>query len=121
MSDSIERHRLLLVELRKEVPEARDQSIDHWKGIKSIAIKADPALAWSADEVILRIDNYYDWNDRSPGTAIPTLEFATAYSEWQALFTISGAEAYVEATEMFTEDALLSVINQIESVVGRLN
>ena len=121
MSDTIERHRLLLVDLRKEVPQTRKGSLTYWRGIKTTATKADPALASSANNVILRIDSYYDWNDMSPDPTVPPAEFANAYFEWQARFTVSGAEAYVEATDNFTRDALLAVINQMDSVVSKLN
>ena len=36
MSDTIERHRLLLVDLRKEVPQTREESFTYWRGIKTI-------------------------------------------------------------------------------------
>ena len=48
-------------------------------------------------------------------------EFGPAYFEWQARFSISGAERYVEATDSFIRDALLAVINQMDTVVSKLN
>ena len=121
MSDNVERHRLLLVELRKDPPGTREETVTYWSNIKAIASKADPSLTSPADKVILKIDNFFDWNDRIPSPAIPADEYADAYFEWLADSRLSGAEAYVDATDSFTRDALLAVITQLDSVVSRLN
>ena len=121
LSDTIERHRLLVVELRKDPPETREVSTTYWNNIKTIAARADPALSSPADKVILKIDNYFDWNERSPNPAVPADEYANAYFDWISEFRPTGAEAYVDATESFTRDALLAVIVQLESVASKLN
>ena len=121
MSGGIEKHRILLVELRKEAPQAREETMAYWDRIKTIAAQADPKLSSPADRVITRIDNFYAWNVMSPDPADSPDQLANRYQDWQALFSISGAEAYVEATDSFTREALLSVINQIDSVISKLN
>jgi hypothetical protein len=121
MSDAVEKHRLLLVELRKDTPQTREESITYWKNIKTLAARADPALTSPADRVILKIDNYFNWNDRSPNPTGPADEYMNAYFDWLADYTTSGAIAYEDAVITFTRDALLAVITQMDSVVSRLN
>ena len=117
LSDSIERHRLLLVELRKELPGTREESITYWTTMKTIAAKADPTLASPADKVILKIDNYFDWNERTPNPTAPVDD----YLAWLADYSPSGAIAYEDANVFFIREALLSVISQMDTVVSRLN
>jgi hypothetical protein len=121
MSDAVERHRLLLVELRKDTPQTREESTTYWRNIKTLAARANPALASPADRVILKIDNYFNWNDRSPSPTGPTDEYFNAYFDWRADYNTSGAIAYEDAVITFTRDALLAVITQMDSVVSRLN
>ena len=116
MLDLVEGHRLLLVELRRELPVSREESIAYWSKLKKAAVKADPSLASPADKVIIRIDNYYDWNERSPDPSVSL----DAYLNWQKDYSTSGAIAYEEATYNFNREALLSVINQIDSIVINL-
>ncbi|MQF48584.1 hypothetical protein FIM08_01580 [SAR202 cluster bacterium AC-647-N09_OGT_505m] len=121
MSNIVERHRLLLVELRKEPPETREGTATYWYNIRTIASKAAPALTSPADKVILKIDNYFDWSERSPNITIPADEYSDAYFDWLDQFTLTGAEAFVKATESFRRDALLEVITHLDSIVSRLN
>ena len=116
MLDLVEGHRLLLVELRRDLPISREESIAYWSNLKTAAVKADPSLASPADKVIIRIDNYYDWNERSPDPSVSL----DAYLTWQEDYSISGAIAYEEATYNFNREALLSVINQMDSIVIKL-
>ena len=117
LSDTVEKHRLLLVELRKDLPATREEAVIYWKNIKTIAARADPALTSPADRVILKIDNYFDWIDRSPNLTASSDD----YFDWLGERTTSGAIGYEDATDTFTRDALLAVINQLDSVVSRLN
>ena len=117
MSDAIESHRLLLVELRKELPETREESVTYWNTMKTIAARADPALASPADKVILKIDNYFDWNDRSPYPTAPPED----YLNWLTDRRFSGADAYLDATATFNRDAMLAVITEMDAVVSQLN
>ena len=116
MFDLVEGHRLLLVELRKDLPISREESNTYWSNIKTVAVKANPSLASPADKVIIRIDNYYDWNDRSlnPSASLDD------YLIWQRDYTTSGAIDYEEATYNFNREALLSVINQMDSIIIQL-
>ena len=110
---TLEQHRVMLVELRKSLPETREGTAGYWYNMKNIATKADPSLSSSVDRVILKIDNYYDWNDNNPGNQSSAQDFL----QWQSDYRASGAIAYEEATVAFTKDALQSVITKLESIV----
>ncbi len=117
LAETVESHRLLLVELRRDFPTTREESFDYWNTMKAVAAKADPALATQADRVILRIDNYYDWNDRRPQTGVCTQE----YEDWLIDHNSSGAAGYGETSDAFNREALLSVIANMEGLISQLN
>ena len=117
LSDGAETHRLLLVELRKDPPETREGAFEYWNTIKDRAVRANPALSSPVDRVILKIDNFFDWADRSPN-AEPTSD---EYTAWLAERVTSGAAGYQESADAFFKEALLSAISQMEAIVGRLN
>ena len=113
VATSLEQHRVMLVELRKSLPQTREGSAGYWYNMKNIATKADPSLSSSVDRVILKIDNYYDWDDNNPGNQSSAQDFL----KWQSDYRSSGAIAYEEASVAFTKDALQSVITKLESIV----
>ena len=115
--DALEQHRLLMVELRKDPPDTRDGAFDYWNTMKDRAVQANPALSSPVDRVILKIDNFYDWAERSPDAA-PTSE---EYVAWLAERVTSGAAAYQESADVFFKEALLSAITQMEAIVVRLS
>jgi len=117
MSNTIERHRLLLVEIRKDPPETREETVAYWNNIRGIASRANPALSSPVEKVMLKIDNYFDWSDRSPNTT----RSSDDYVAWLADYTTSGAIAYEAASATFTKDALLAVITHLDSVATKLN
>jgi len=117
MANAVERHRLLLVQLRKDLPLTREETEAYWDTMKTIASRADPALASPAGKVILKIDNYFDWNERRPNPTAPSEE----HLAWLADQSTSGATAYADSKDSFVKEALLSVISQIDIVVSRLN
>lgn len=116
MSKSLNNYRLLLVELRKELPITRIETSAYWHSLKSIAVKADPSLASPADKVILKIDNYFDWMENAPPPNSPSEDIVT----WQNERSITGALDYNYASANFTRQALLSVIVAMDTVVSHL-
>ena len=116
MSGSLNNYRLLLVELRKELPITRVETSVYWRSLKSIAVKADPSLASPADKVILKIDNYFDWMDKVPPPDSSGEDIVT----WQNERSITGALDYNYASANFTREALLSVIVAMDTVVSFL-
>lgn len=117
MSNTIERHRLLLVEIRKDPPDTREETVAYWDNIRSVASRANPALSSPVEKIMLKIDNYFDWSDRSPNANGSSND----YVDWLADYTTSGAIAYENATATFTKDALLAVITHLDSVTTQLN
>ena len=113
---SLDGFRGLLVEVRKDPPETRTEALNYWSNVKSLANRADASLVSPVDRVILRIDNYFDWDDRIPGPSATIQD----QIEWSADYTTSGAEAYDAAIKSFTKDALLAVITRIDTVIGYL-
>lgn len=117
MYDSLDRHRRLLLELRREAPTSKDESLAYWSNIHSVAVDANPALSSEAEKVLIRIDNYYTWKDGGPNPS----DSVDEYLNWRKAYAPSGAEAYEEATLGFNQQALLSVVNRIDTVLSLLD
>ena len=116
-ADLVEKHRLLLVEMRRDIPVSREDARDYWSNIKSIAADADPALVTPIDRIILRIDNYFDWDERQPSLNVSVDD---EYLAWLESYSLSGASEYSSYVEVFTKDALLAIINQLDTIVTQL-
>ena len=117
MYESLDSHRLLLLELRREAPADREESLAYWSNIHSVAVDANPALSSEAEKVLIRIDNYYTWKDGGPNPS----DSVDEYLDWQKAYAPSGAEAFEEATLIFNQQALLSVVNRIDTVLALLD
>ena len=105
--------RLLLVELRKEIPQSRNEAHEHWKNVKTIAIQTDSSLGPAIDKVIMRVDPYYDW--------IAKLDNVTndqEYIEWIIEGQMSGAYTYSDEIVEFRNDALLAVIIRMDAALS---
>jgi len=112
MSESIENHRVLLVEMRKDKPIERQEAYSYWKSIKSVASLADPSLSSPVDKIIISIDNYFDWNERTPSLNSQSGE----YIDWLHGYDTSGAVSYEIAIVRFNKDALLSLITELDLI-----
>ena len=108
----MEKHRLLLVEMRKDPPLVREDAIEHWIKIKTVASRANPSLSSPADKIMITIDNYFDWKDRNPSASGTSGELAY----WIDDYELSGASGYDKAILNFTEEALLAVISHMDSI-----
>ena len=108
----MEKHRLLLVEIRKDPPLVREDAIEHWIKIKTVASRANPSLSSPADKIMITIDNYFDWKDRNPSASGTSGELAY----WIDDYELSGASGYDKAILSFTEEALLAVISHMDSI-----
>ena len=117
VSEAAESHRLLLVELRRDPPDTREETFAFWSTMKDAAVKANPALSSPVDRVILKIDNFFDWAERSPNVE-PT---SNEYVQWLEERLTSGASGYQDSADAFFKEALLSSITQLEAIVDRLN
>ena len=116
-ANTVEKHRLLLVEMRRDIPVDRDEARAYWSNIKAIAADADPALVTPINRIILRIDNYFDWDERQPSLNVSVDD---TYLAWLESYSLSGANEYGTYVDVFTKDALLAIINQLDSIVTQL-
>ncbi len=116
-ADLVEKHRLLLVEMRRDIPVTREDARDYWSNLKSIAADADPSLVTPIDRIILRIDNYFDWDERQPSLQVSVDD---EYLAWLESYGLSGASEYSAYVDVFTKDAMLAIINQLDSIVTQL-
>lgn len=117
ISDTIikfDNDKLLLVELRKEIPTTRFEALDHWKRVKDIAVTSDPNLGPSVDKVISMVDAYYDWIEQQPGVNSTDAEFF----DWIVQGNISGALNYTSEIGKFQNDALLTVIIRMDAALS---
>jgi len=112
--DKIENDKLLIVELRKEVPIGREEARTYWLHVKSIAIKTDSKLGMSADKVLTKLDLYYDWLDQSPPDDASINEIIA----WLIEGNITGAVDYNNEIVNFQNDALLSIIIRMDSLIN---
>ena len=111
--DKIENDKLLIVELRKEVPIGREEARTYWVHVKSIAIKTDSNLGQSADKVLTKLDLYYDWLDQAPPDDAPI----DVVISWLIDGNITGAVDYNNEITNFQNDALLSIITRMDSLI----
>lgn len=105
--------KLLLVEIRKEIPQTRNEAQQHWKNVKTIALQTDSSLGPAIDKVITKIDPYYDW--------IAKLDNVTTdeeYINWIIEGQLSGAYTYNEEIVEFRNDALLAVIIRMDAALS---
>ena len=112
--EKFENDKLLLVELRKEIPSSRSEAYNHWERVKDIAIVSDPTLGPKIDKVISMIDAYYDWLDQQPGVNSTDTDFFN----WIVEGNISGAINYTSEIGKFQNDALLAVIIRMDAAIS---
>ena len=112
--EKFENDKLLLVELRKEIPASRFEAHSHWERVKDIAVVSDPTLGPKIDKVISMIDAYYDWLDQQPGANSTDTDFFN----WIVEGNISGAINYTSEIGKFQNDALLAVIIRMDAAVS---
>ena len=116
-ANTVEKHRLLVVEMRRDIPVGREEARAYWSNLKSIAAEADPSLVTPIDRIILRIDNYFDWDERQPSLNVSVDD---TYLAWLESYSLSGASEYGTYVDVFTKGALLAIINQLDSIVTQL-
>lgn len=103
----LEAHRLLLVEIRKSTPDARNAATEYWQDVKRLAVQVDPSLGPKADRVIRLIPVYFDWIEQS---------FTTSCDSIDALINTGAVDFGTVATD-FEKDVLLSLINRMDAIV----
>jgi len=111
----LDNDRLLLIELRKDLPETRAEAKDYWSNVKRLAVKSDPALGPSVDKIIVQIDAYFDWIEAMPGGDATSEEILIWLID--EYFYVYAAYRYSDAIEAFQKEALLVVVTHIDIAV----
>jgi hypothetical protein len=102
--------RRLLSEVRKEVPESRDEAEMYLARLKKLAAEADPVrLAPLMDRVLSQASIYFEWLEG---------EFESE-EDRVAEYYLGGAQGFYFAIENFKSAVLMNVINRLE-IAGRL-
>jgi hypothetical protein len=106
--DTFEADRLLLTELRKEVPTARAEAERYLERLRRLALIADPTrLAPLTRRMMDAAPEFLDWRDG---------DFANPEARSRA-FAESGAHGFPTAFTTFRNAVLLSVSNRIEGLL----
>ena len=111
----LDNDRILLADLRRDVPTTRDEAKSFWEGVKSRAVKVDSTLGVSVEDILSKLDNWFIWLAR--------LNNATTFEEFGRLYVDAvnaGAFDYFDAITKFQQDALLTVIVHLDQVVTLL-
>jgi uncharacterized phage infection (PIP) family protein YhgE len=105
--------RLLLGELRKNVPSGQEDARVYWKGVKAIAAKVDPTLGPSVDVILGSLDNYF-------ANYIYPLRNSTSPDQFGRILVNaenSGAFDYSHAIDQFQSDAFLTIATHLDQLI----
>lgn len=110
--DPIEADRQLLFELRKELPETRNEAEAQLARIRSLALSSDPqGLGRLVDRVDETAPAFLDWRFG---------EFATS-AEFSAAYVETGANAFDSSFEELRSEALRTVANRLDGLLTILD
>lgn len=110
---SLEKDRKLLIQLRMDVPEEKEEVLRYWRKVKNLSIQLDPSLGPMVDRIIESVDPYFEWVEKQP-------EVNASLEEWGRWFLdyyVTGANAYGEAIGDFLKEVYLAIINHIRVAV----
>ena len=100
--------RLLLVELRKSMPDTLDEAVKYWKTVKNQAVQSNPSLGTKVDRVIRLLPTYFDWLE---GTYTDTCDSVLAFFD-------SGAVEFGTMSGDLQNDIFLVMINRMDSAIN---
>lgn len=110
--EQLESGKMLLAELRKEMPSSREETKEYWEGIRSLAAQLDPALTAKVDRIRDNVDGYFDWIESAPGVG-STLE---DWGLW-LLTAPQGAVDYNQSIDEFLNETYFMIIRDIDAVL----
>lgn len=97
--------RLLLVEIRKDLPQQRGEADAYLKRLKELSAQSDPArLVPKVNRLMEQAPIYYNWVEKDIANQ----------SENSNEYLVSGARGFVVAFQDFQNTLLLTVINRLE-------
>ena len=111
MLPSLNQDRLLLIELRKDLPDTRDTAGLYLNQLKELGVKSDPSLGPKVDRINRLLPTYFDWYEKE----YPTL------GEAMEEYINSGAVDFDTAYRDFEKDALHVVIKRIDALIYQLD
>ncbi|MBF8299576.1 MAG: hypothetical protein HW397_625 [Dehalococcoidia bacterium] len=106
LADGLANDRLLLVELRKDLPADRTAARLYWTRIKDLSVKSSPTLPIKADKVITSIQAYFSWRERDYPSA----------NEQAITYVLTGANAYDGASKDFWNSFLKVAIDRMDAI-----
>ncbi len=113
VTQKLNNDRLLLGEIRKNVPAGQRDARVYWQGVKAIAVKVDPVLGPSVDQILATLDNYFV-------SYIYPLRNSTSPDQFGQIFVnAESAHAfdYSAAIDTFQADALLAVTTHLDNLI----
>ena len=97
--------RLLLAEIRKDLPQKRDEADAYMKRLKELAGKADPAdLVPKVNRMMEQAPTYYDYLEKN----------IQNQNDAQNEYAVGGARGFLIAFQDLQNAVLLTVINRLE-------
>ena len=102
----IEADRLLLVEMRKELPVDRSEAVAYWNNVKALAAISDTSLVGKANIVITALPAYFNYLETD----------FTTQQDAILTFQLTGASDYEDATDDFWRAFALSLIDRLTIV-----
>ena len=105
-AEQIEADRLLLVEMRKELPDERREAFAFWNNVKELAAVSDPSLVAKANNVITALPAYFNFLE----TDFENQQDAVL------TFQLTGASDYEAASDDFWRAFALSLIDRLTIV-----
>lgn len=106
VSESLASDRLLLIELRKDAPDNRQDAERYWANVREIALQSSAVLRPQADRVRNALPAYFNWRER---------RFASA-EEQGLTYILTGAAAYETSVNEFWNAVLLQAIDHIDAL-----
>jgi len=113
MSERMQKAAALLTQLRSvdQISPEREEALNFWSDIKTLAAEFDPALTPSVDRIINNIDGwiqYNKWLNNSPGPGAPAEDVV----RWLFEFPES-ANSYFGAVDQFVDEVETTVASKI--------
>ncbi|MEM1938000.1 MAG: hypothetical protein QXH14_07545, partial [Candidatus Caldarchaeum sp.] len=95
----------------------------YWNETRALALKSDPNLVNTVDEVLASLDLYFDWIARFPPltgfSRQEIIAWCPLWVDWQ-LNAPPGVENYSNAAQQFSQEVMLVVIGHIDSLTRAL-
>jgi len=111
MIPALNQDRLLLIELRKDLPETRSTAGLYLSQLKELGVSSDTSLGPKVDRIIRLLPTYFDWYEK---------EYSNLGEAMEAYIN-SGAVDFDTAYRDFEKDALHVVIKRIDALIYHLD